>query len=91
MSTTAIRAAQDAATEAVHDALKTMIAAKEPLGTKRAARIIASQAFGAMVIPAEYVEGHRDAMTEVRNKLGPIVNADHWVSAADPEPEGPST
>lgn len=84
----AIREAEDKAVDAVLNALREwddLNKGSRSLTTPQAAKFIARAAFGAMVIPEDYVRGYRDAMAKVRQALGPIasVDADPFVKATD--------
>ena len=89
----AIRAAEAAAVEAIRRDLEALVNTREVttvLPLDRLASLLAHGAFGAMVIPADYVQGYRDAMAKVRAAVGPLTE-DQWVEAKDPDEEGPAT
>jgi len=89
----AIKAAEQAAVDAIERDLQRLCDSGDVatrLGVGHLARLLASDAFGAMVIPADYVAGYRDAMAKVRAAVGPLTE-DQWVEAKDPDEEGPST
>lgn len=70
-----IREAQDAAVEQVQRLIKDwgVVNKGRSLETLAAARYIASGVFNAIAIPADYMAGYRDAMSQVQAALGPVL------------------